>query len=450
MVQTALNEGAAEYQNVGDVSMLQVAVARLKKLWPTAAIDVLTDSPEDLRKCCPGARPLPRAAREPWIGSRDGLHSFLFTRLFASLPGSVAGALNRAATALEVKAPSLLRWIIRLRPLFGDQGAAYKDGLIGFLDAMEGAALFVVCGAGGFADDSRRWNWLTLHTAEAFMRHGTPVVMFGQGMGPLSDPEVLAEARKVLPHVHLVSLRGGQAGVPLLESLGVERSRILMTGDEAVELAYDARPPRLGQGLGINLRVASYSGIGRETIGKLRPVLHQFAEQRSAPLLAIPIAFHQWADDPAIIRELLADASDAGASLTTPLEVVRQTGRCRLVVTGAYHAAVFALAQGIPAVCLANSPYYVAKFQALRELFGAGCETILLSDRDALQRLPAVMERAWESAEATRRPLQEAALRQIRLSWSAYQRVKDFLQSGPATTRARAASSGASASPARD
>ena len=61
IVATALNTGAAEYQNMGDVAMLQVAVARLLSLWPDARIEVLTDSPSNLSRYCPGARPLPRA-----------------------------------------------------------------------------------------------------------------------------------------------------------------------------------------------------------------------------------------------------------------------------------------------------------------------------------------------------------------------------------------------------
>ena len=42
---------------------------------------------------------------------------------------------------------------------------------------------------------------------------------------------------------------------------------------------------------------------------------------------------------------------------------------CRAIVTGSYHAAVFSLALGVPAVCLTKSPYYHAKFGGLPALF---------------------------------------------------------------------------------
>ena len=67
------------------------------------------------------------------------------------------------------------------------------------------------------------------------------------------------------------------------------------------------------------------------------------------------------------LRELLAGLgdSDGGASLETPQLVIDRVGECKVVVTGSYHGAVFALAQGIPVVALVKSPYYVNKMAGL-------------------------------------------------------------------------------------
>ena len=70
IVATGLNEGEAEYKNMGDVAMLQAAVGRMRALWPEAAIEVLTDSPFNLARYCPGAKPLPRAGCACWVESR--------------------------------------------------------------------------------------------------------------------------------------------------------------------------------------------------------------------------------------------------------------------------------------------------------------------------------------------------------------------------------------------
>jgi colanic acid/amylovoran biosynthesis protein len=437
VVDTALNTGSAEYQNMGDVSMLQVAVHRLKTLWPSASIEVLTDSPENLSKYCPDANPLPRAVRDLWIGDRVGLYSFMFTRLYKHLPDRIAQKLNDSVIRMECQWPRLLGSIIRLSPLWRNGGRAFKDRLVGFLESMSNADLFVVCGAGGFTDDCRMWNWSTLNTLEAFMRHRVPVIMFGQGIGPLSDVEVLSKAEAVFPQVNLITLRGGRGGSELLKSLGVDTTRLLTTGDEAIELAYEARSQALGHGVGINLRVASYAEIGNDFIDKLRPILQEFAIRHHAPMIPVPIAFHPRASDHIRIQKLLVgfdDRTDGGAALDTPLKVIKQVGRCRVVVTGAYHAAVCALAQGIPAVCLANSADYVAKFLGLKDQFGMGCETVFLDSEDAIEKLEDVMQRTWESAETVRLPLQEAALRQIQTGWEAYEQVRDLLDSHTAKT----------------
>ena len=430
LLDTALNEGSAEYQNLGDVSMLQVAVTRLKRLWPSASIEVLTESPENLTKYCPGTTPVPRAARDLWIGDRDALHSFMFTRLFKHLPNSICCRLSECIRILELRWPRLLKWMIRVRPLRGDGAGDFKGRLIAFLETMENIDLFVVCGAGGFTDDCRRWNWSTLNTLEAVIRHKIPVVMFGQGMGPLSDVKVLSTAKRVLPRMKLITLRGTRGGMALLESLGVNVSQVLTTGDEAIELAYEARFQDLGQGLGINLRIASYAQVEDSLSAKLRPVLQKFARRHHAPMIPVPIAFHPWASDHITIKQLLAgfdDQSDGGARLDTPRKIIEQAGRCRVVVTGAYHAAVFALAQGIPVVCLAKSPDYVAKFLGLQDQFGLGCDIVFLNAPDPFEKLATAMQRAWESAELVRLPLQEAALRQIRLSCNAYEQVRNLL-----------------------
>jgi polysaccharide pyruvyl transferase WcaK-like protein len=425
ILETALNKGPAEYQNMGDVSMLQVAARRLRRLWPDASIEVLTDSPKNLQLFCPGTKPLSRVGRDHWVG--DG---FAFGRFHRYLPEWATSAWRAVSELFERRLPVVLKMIVRLRLGLRDN-EHNRGGVVAFLEAMENANLLVVCGAGGFADSCREWNLTTLSTMETAIRRKVPTVMLGQGMGPLTDTDVLARARRVLPAVDLITLRGTLDSPALIEALGVVQSRVKTTGDEAIELAYDARPATLGHALGINLRVASYAEVEGGMTKKLGPVLQDFARRHHAPILPVPIAFHAWASDHLAIRRLLAgfdDQSDGGLALDTPLKVIEQAGRCRVVVTGAYHAAVFSLAQGIPVVCLAKSPYYVAKFLGLAHQFGLGCETILLDDSDMLTKLRTSLERAWNSAETVRNPLQQAALRQINLSRGAYERVRDLLQ----------------------
>ena len=54
---------------------------------------------------------------------------------------------------------------------------------------------------------------------------------------------------------------------------------------------------------------------------------------------------------------------------TSPEAVMKNVSACRMVVTGSYHAAVFALSQGIPALTISKSAYYDSKFNGLGDMF---------------------------------------------------------------------------------
>ena len=244
VVDTGLNRGSADYQNMGDVAMLQVAVARLLSLWPSATIEVLTESPSDLARFCPGARPLPRLGRDTWVENR-----ILLGRYHQFLPKTISARLSAWKSSLGLHWPSLLEQIIRFRLGLRD-GCSRQAALRKFREAMNHADLFVVCGSGGFANSCRAWNLSILSTVEAALQRGVKVALVGQGMGPLDDLDVISKAKRVLPKVSLISLRGGKGGPALLDSFGVPQSKFLTTGDEAIELAYTARASQAGEGVG--------------------------------------------------------------------------------------------------------------------------------------------------------------------------------------------------------
>lgn len=250
--------------------------------------------------------------------------------------------------------------------------------------------------------------------------------MLGHGLGPLQNSKLRNKAKVVLPKVNLISLREKRAGIPLLKAFGVSSKRILTTGDDAIELVYKNRGLELGGAIGVNLRIANYSDISNDLIDKVRGALHEAAAKMDVPLLPIPIEFYELNSDVRTIKQLLAgydDASDGGDSLRTPVEVIEQAGKCRVVVTGSYHAGVFSLAQGIPVIGLVKSEYYKDKFLGLANQFGVGCEMLLLDDKKLREKLIDSIDKAWHQAEELRPQLLEAARQQIELGHNAYRRV---------------------------
>jgi colanic acid/amylovoran biosynthesis protein len=408
--------------NMGDVAMLQVAVARLRRQWPESVIQVFTNDPVALSLHCPDTEPLPHSGRTFWFSDQE-----ILGRLHEHIPANASRALIAMKRRLRRRSPGFLRNILRWKlHLTRADATAWER----FLTAMDHADLYVVSGAATLNDKSKAHAHVVLGTIEMALSHGIPVAMFSQGVGPLSDPELLTEARRVLPRVTFVALRENLYGPTLVRTLGGRPDRVEVTGDDSVELAYESRAIKTGAGIGVNLRVARSSDIEPELIDTMRAVLHSAAEKYHARLVPIPIALHAAADDPKVIRQLLEASdvqSDRAWSCENPREVIRAAGNCRIVVTGAYHAAVFALAQGIPAVCVAGNSNYMEKFAGLLDQFRAGSELVSVHDSNFKDAIGDAIERAWISADTQRPGLLAAARRQIEVNRAAYQHMAAVL-----------------------
>ena len=424
IVETGLGKGIEEYGNMGDVSMLQVAVDRLHELYPNARIEVLTDSSENLLRFCPAAVPLDHRGRALWFS--DGVVPGRYRNL---IPGLVVKFLVQVKRTVRLRFPALLRALL-LKRLKRQNRSQDAESLEAFTRAFERANLVVICGAGGFYDGCQGWNMDILDLIEASSQRNIPAVLLGQGFGPLSSPSVLKRAAKILPLARFITLRGGRGSLDLLRSLGISESKVQTTGDEALELAYESRASDPGKALGINIRFLASAWTDQNDLESIRPVLHEFARRHNVPLIPLPIAIHLGTRDDLAIKQLLSgfdDQSDGGAGLDSPFKVIKQVGLCRVIVTGAYHAAVFALGQGIPVIALAKSEYFSRKLLGLEDQFGEGCQTLLLNEPDLPRRLQSAIEKAWQNADKMREPIHRVTLRQIELSRRSYGKLRGLV-----------------------
>lgn len=409
--------------NMGDVAMLQVAVNRLLDLWPSASIQVFTSHPARLYSLVANVQPLDHNGRLIWFSN-----SALLGGLKAHTPATISELSSAFNRRLRRRNPEVLKALLRLKARLGSADAR---AVFSLFEAIEAADLYVVSGAITICDKGKGHARIVLNTLEMAIKRGIPTMMFSQGIGPVHDPGLIARARAVLPLVNLIAVRESLKAPALLSSLGVTADRVVVTGDDAIEGAYLARPLRPGGAIGVNLRVGRSSDVEASFIEVVRPVLHEFARQTRAPLVPIPIAHHSGSDDPRVIRGLLAgydDSSDGGRTLDTPARIIEQTGRCRVVVTGAYHAAVFSLSQGVPTVCLAYNSSYSEKFLGLANQFGPGCDVVVIgSEPYPQEKMAAAFARAWRHGETVRESLLKSAVSQIAASRDAYQRVADAL-----------------------
>ena len=122
-----------------------------------------------------------------------------------------------------------------------------------------------------------------------------------------------------------------------------------------------------------------------------------------------------------LVGESNVNLAEARAMLD-PADLIAAASRCRLVVTGAYHSAVFALSCGAPVIGLAQSAYYQSKLNGLAAGFGgAGMKVLRYDDPELPTKLASEIDRLWTSADALRPALREAARRQLRQSCDAYE-----------------------------
>lgn len=426
-------------KNLGDVAMLQAAVERLADLWPGARIDVLTLAPERLAAFCPAATPMDPLGRALWQQDFN-----LFGPLNRLAPRSARPALLRLEHSIRLKAPRLAAAAARrqLRRHGTDPAPMHQ-----FLDAVAGADLVVAAG-GGYVTDVFAPHCLPILRALALaQRLGTPTAMLGQGLGPITDPTLAAVCRTVLPKIDFITLRESLGGLPLLRSIGFEVDsprRLVVTGDDAIERAYEGRPERLGDGIGFNVRLAGYAEVDTAALPVLRGAMTEAAKARSAPLIATPIARDEGHDDVESIGAVLGDALAAnndGAGVTTPAHAIAAIGRCRVVVTGSYHAGVFALSQGIPVVGLSRGSYYRGKFAGLSGQFPGGCQIVRLDSPGLRSELTQAISQAWDAAPQLRPALWAEAEKQIATGRAAYRALREMVEAGrkePSGTPARA------------
>lgn len=399
-------------RNIGDTAMMTVALERLGKLWPNSRIQVLTDNPAELPRPGRNVEPLSLAGRRLW---------FDHVWWTQEVKGKIRRSLRRTYPSISYHA--FRRW--------GGLSANEIAHLSAFFEAISESDLIVVTGMGGITSAFPKYAHELLEVVRSAQRLGAKTAMLGQGLGPIEETELRKKAGATFRRLHLLALREKRAGLPLLKALKVPIERTYVTGDDAVEIAVSNATGEVGNGIGVNMRFANYAAIAHNDIEKVGQVLRRLSKQLGAPLVGVPISRVPGEEDAVTIAKLIDDSENVDADLAAihlPHQVVHQLHRCRLLVTGSYHAGVFALSCGIPTVAVVRSPYYVDKFLGLADMFGTGCQIIRVDELDFTDALEEAVSKAWGSAEEVRAPLLAAAQFQLRQGYEAYATLRELFR----------------------
>jgi colanic acid/amylovoran biosynthesis protein len=248
-------------------------------------------------------------------------------------------------------------------------------------------------------------------------RMGKRTALFGQGIGPLQNRQLRSLLAQAVGNIEVVSLREGVFGPALMNELGLDPRKCIVTGDDALELPYAAARAGIGTKLGVNLRRAFYSGISSDVEVRVTKVLSELLAELQTNPVVIPIDFQE--KDAEVGAKVLGHTSFVSSRIGVS-DAIRLASECRVVITGSYHAAVFALGQGIPAVCLVGSDYYRNKFIGLASQFSSGCLVVETNSEDFEKNAADSVISLWRTAEALRPQLLESAKVQVELSRSHY------------------------------
>jgi polysaccharide pyruvyl transferase WcaK-like protein len=409
-----VDNGGYDFMNIGDTAMLRVALRRLKAELPAAELDVLTKAPEMLRRACPGVTAVPPPTVKDIShlrGRHETLYSWMPWRFY-----------------LRIQEWEDQRWLARSG--WGLSGRARTTGGE-VLRRLESADAVVATGGGYLTSAFEEQAQSVLSLLAAAQHSLKPTVLFGQGIGPIAPGGLYRLAAHVLPRASLVCLREKVHGYALLKELGVEEARIRITGDDAVETACTCRPANLGSLIGVDFRKSTYSGIDATLMISLARTVCRAAQNLGTKIIPVPVSHYGQEDDDGCVRNSVPDASllaeEEGTPDLTEEHAIYSAGRCRLVLACSYHAALFALAQGIPVIVIVHSRYYESKFTGLADIFGDDACRIWRAVEAPADVLQDWIHRQWENAPEQRQRLLEIAASQVRAGCLAYREAADLI-----------------------
>jgi polysaccharide pyruvyl transferase WcaK-like protein len=395
-----LENGTSDVRNLGDAAMLAEAYQCLRSEWPNAEIFVTTKRPDLLPRFCPGAIPLDidgrRSLSVAWTPWR---------RIESHIP-VIAGLMRRFR--MMYHHPLNRLWLnFVCRHLQQSPKDVYK-----FLDLLRTVDLLVYAGGGYFNDEFRSFFFELLTVAEVVRHRRKPVVAFGQGIGPLSTPLV---ARPVEAFVRNLTAIGTREDITLRWTQNHLNAQTVCvsTGDDALLDPDLPLPSELGSGLGVNVRIAFYSGIDIAEFGPLREAIACFFQAQGLTVIrSIPIKDTDDRSTQQALAGLPIESCRAEKAAT-----LSAIAKCRVVFPGSYHAAVFAYALGVTVVGLAGNRYYQQKFAGVAERFGTTPLVYTLAngrnEKNDLNTLYSLLNRAWEAAPENRAHLLQARGEQI-------------------------------------
>jgi polysaccharide pyruvyl transferase WcaK-like protein len=283
---------------------------------------------------------------------------------------------------------------------------------------LPGAAAVVIAGGGNL---SQSWPALVCERvalSRLARRHGVPVVLTGQSIGPRFGPEVRPLVAELLAGAALVGVRERWSHA-LAQLLGVPSERIVLGEDDAVALCRDAppadaladAPSRIGEAEEERspFIAVTLNDLGDLPLTALAVQLAELSHVCGAGVVLVPhagdlggapvadvAASHRVAAAfDARLAELGSDRKAVVVPLPSAPEAIGYCRRAELVISSRYHPVVFAGSCRTPMLFLHQDDYTAMKGIGALGHFGMTDWRMSVQDAAAGQLLPAAAQ-LWE------------------------------------------------------
>ncbi|MEL7239391.1 MAG: polysaccharide pyruvyl transferase family protein, partial [Planctomycetota bacterium] len=229
-----LESGTYQFDNVGDIAMLQATCQRIRERFPDARLDVVTEQPERLQRVLPDAHPVLASSwfRQPIVPVPSFMKWWKTTSRLRWWERRLGHGWPRLANLGK-------QWHARR----DDNGA--PDNARAYFKALRKADA-VICSGGGFLNDFYHEHAFkiltTLHAAKGMAK---PAALFGVGIGPWTRHDLREIGEPILKRIDVITLRENLISPGVLQSAGITSNasnplaKTRVTGDDATLLAAD-------------------------------------------------------------------------------------------------------------------------------------------------------------------------------------------------------------------
>ena len=276
--------------------------------------------------------------------------------------------------------------------------------------AIKNARLFI-SGGGSLLQDvtSNRSLKYYLSLIQIAQHLGTPVMLYANGIGPVSKEKNRKKVSRVLRNVDMITLREN-ASLSELASLGVPTASVTVTADPALTLvpADDGVVSKILKSMGVSegevlfgISVRPWKGSETSYFTKLAAVIDEIAKTYGVTPVFLPM---KYPDDLEVSRNIMEQLSVKSYLLSQPKaapEMIGLIGNMKFIIAERLHSLIYATDAFVPIVGIS----YDAKVDAFTEYIGTCVATHV--DNFSCEKVIEAVGYIFENYETVKAELQQ-------------------------------------------